>query len=767
MSSTSGDKDSTAGNPSDLYSTLAVSGGTILIVCLIWNLVRNRYPTFFYRKAYVTNFGRDPVAPDVRQADGWLNWVLYVIKYDTDNMIVPNYGGLDMSIYIKFLGYAFWFFFINMILVCAALIPTYATGSSQYLSPDDPNFVRGLNIITLSNLGENDPKTWVAFASVFWITGLFMWIMFALWRDSNRLNFLDMAKDQVRSRTVMVHNIPDNLATSSLLQSEFKRIYSDNNVVKAIVNPNLDELRELQEERKKNANKLKIVRDFMEENPDEERPQHRPKYIPGISAKVDSEKHYEGELSRLDGEIKSIRSSLVNVEENNLGVNTREGFTTFRLRSVALASAQTNHMDPPECLGCEPAPEPENVFWENLDVKKPARIIRWLISLTIVVLLFIFWAVPVTFFQGITSLDTLSRLGPFSFLGDVVNSFPQFVTGIIQGVLPSLALMIFMALLPTILKVIFSIAAPRTHTKLSNDVMKSYYAFLFINVFLVTVIAGSIFKVIQKIISDPTSTPNLLAQGISAQTTFYINYLLVNLAANFLFLSALIPFFVSRIMIRFLAKTREEKAKKEIPAPSNINIKITKELILFSIALIYLTIGPLISVFATLYFAFSYLSSKYQFMYRITPAQDGTRITPTIVTICTVTCVIYQLIMVGIFAIKFFNYGIIVLVTVPITVAWYIYLRMRYRRGIVYPPVSLLPSVEFSDEKLMEGTDMYRDPALKTPEDYNDKFEVLYLDQEHAPIDTAQRNEDFKSVRLEEGRNLKHKLTESPRPERG
>jgi len=766
MSSTSDDADSTAGNPSDLYSTIAVAGATIVAVCVAWNLIRNRYPTFFYRKVYVTNFGRDPIAPAIKPVSGWFNWLLYVIKYDTDNLILPNYGGLDMSIYIKFLGYAFFFFFINMILNCGALIPTYATGPNKNLDPSDDNFVRGLNVITLSNLGENDSKTWVAFASVFWGTAIFMWMIFSLWRDSTRLNYLDMAKDAARSRTVMVHNIPDQFATSALLESEFKRIYSGPNVIKSIVNPKVNELREMQDERKGYAAKLKVVRDFITENPTEDRPQHRPKYIPGLSAKVDSESYFEEEIASLDGAIENIRKEIFAMEEET-SMYTREGFTTFKLRSVALASAQTNHMDPPECLACEPAPEPENIFWENLDMSKYARMARWLISFTLIVLLFIFWAVPVTFIQGITSLDTLSRLGPFSFLGTVVNELPQFVTGIIQGILPTLALTIFMALLPTILGAIFGIAAPRTHTKLSNDVMKSYFAFLFINVFLVTVIAGSIFKVIQKIISSPGDAPNLLAQGISAQTTFYINYLLVNLAGNFIFVSALIPFVISRIFIKFLCKTREEKAKKEIPSPSKINIKITKELILFAIGVIYMTIGPLITVFATIYFAFSYLTSKYQFMYMITPAQDGSRMTPTIVTICTCMMIIYQLIMVGIFAIKFFNYGIIVVVTVPITLAWYVYLRGRFRRGIVFPPASLLPNAEFSDEALMNAMEMYRDPALKSPEDYRDKFEIVYLDQEAHPIDSAMRTQDFRNVELEEGHKVTRQMSASPRPERG
>ncbi|PRP88346.1 hypothetical protein PROFUN_03260 [Planoprotostelium fungivorum] len=761
MSGTANSPDSTAGNPNELYSSLAVAGATIVIVCIVWNVIRNRYPSFFYRKAYATNFGRDPIAPDIRSADGWFNWIPYTITYDTNQLILPNYGGLDMAIYVKFLGYAFWFFFINMILVCAALIPTYATGPNQFLAADDPNFVRGMNVITLSNLGSNDPKTWVAFASVFWVTITFCILIYLFWKDSMKLNFLDLTRDGARARMVMVHNIPDQFATSATLNNEFKRIYAENNVVKSIVNPKADDIRDLQDERRKNSDKLRVVRDLIAQGA--ERPQHRPKFIPGLSAKVDSEEHYNSELLRLDQEIDEKRSMLLNEGQTGNDINTREGFTAFNLRSIAMASSQTNHMDPHDFLTCEPAPEPENVFWQNLDVNIHARVVRWLISLTLVVLLFIFWAVPVTFLQGITSLDTLSRLGPFSFLAKVVDILPKFVVGIIQGILPSLALTIFMALLPTILKAIFSISAPRTHAKLDNDVMKSYFSFLFINVFLVTVIAGTIFKVIQKIIADPTTTPTLLAQGISAQTSFYINYLLVNLAGNFLFVSRLIPFLISRLLAKFLSKTREEKAKRDIPSPIGINIKITKELILFAIGLIYLTIGPLISVFATLYFGFSYLTSKYSFMFSITPAQDGAKMTPTIVTIVTCMMILYQLIMVGIFAIKFFEYGIIVIVCTPFTIGWYIYLRRRFRRAFMFVPVSMIPNAEYPREELEAEADKYVDPAIGPQSEYGPKLEIIYPEEAH-PVPTEERTNARKEVEMESGLRMVYSPGNSPKP---
>eukprot|EP01117_Protostelium_nocturnum_P008993 TRINITY_DN322_c0_g1_i1.p1 TRINITY_DN322_c0_g1~~TRINITY_DN322_c0_g1_i1.p1 ORF type:complete len:763 (-),score=244.69 TRINITY_DN322_c0_g1_i1:57-2345(-) len=753
MSDTANNPESAPGNPNNLYSTLAVSGATIIAVTLIWNFLRNKnkYKTWFYRKNYVTNFGRDPIAPDQRAGSGVFSWIPYVIKYDMEKNVLPNYGGLDMVLYVRFLGLAFWFFFACMVFVVIALIPTYATGSNKTLPPSDINFVRGLDVISLGNLPQYSSKMWVTWVSVFVVTAFSALLVRKYWQDSFRYNMLDMQKDHMRSRTVMVHDIPTLIATDSKLGNEFSRIYDPSNVVGARMAPNAAKLRDLQQERFENANKLKITRDLIAEFPDKERPTHRPKLVPG-TAKVDSEQHFDSEVKRLDAEIEAERARYNN--EADVSNNTREGFVLFKLRALALASSQTNHMDRPSQMQCEIAPEPYNVYWESLPVRGIQKKLRLLISITLLVLLFIFWAVPVTFFQAISSLDALSRFPGLSFLTPVANSLPTFVTGIIQGILPSLALIIFMALLPKILGAIHFIAAPKTHAKLDNQVMKSYFAFLFLNVFLVTVIAGSLFKVIQRIVESPTTTPSLLATGISAQTSFYISYVLVNMAANFLFLTRVVPFLVNRILRKFLAKTKEEKAKKDIPPPLSVNTKIAKELILFTICLIYLSIGPLISVFATIYFGFAYMTTKFHVMYTYSPPHEGAKITPTVITVITVMTVFYQLIMVGIFSIKYFFYGIIVLICVPFTIGWYIYCKNRYERGFTHVPVSLLPATQKSDLDLNNALISYRDPATTTPAEYGaNKFEIVY--PEDQPIDNAARLGFTRDKMMEEG-NLVH-----------
>lgn len=57
--------------------------------------------------------------------------------------------------------------------------------------------------------------------------------------------------------------------------------------------------------------------------------------------------------------------------------------------------------------------------------------------------------------------------------------------------------------------------------------MITYYMFLLLNVFLIVSIAGSIFGVLAEIIDNPNSIANELATSIPKQSTFYINYVVI------------------------------------------------------------------------------------------------------------------------------------------------------------------------------------------------------------------------------------------------
>jgi hypothetical protein len=86
---------------------------------------------------------------------------------------------------------------------------------------------------------------------------------------------------------------------------------------------------------------------------------------------------------------------------------------------------------------------PEDIEWNNMNINPWSRLARQFISYCITGAIIIFWAIPVAFVSAIASLDELAKILPF--LAGVQN-LPPVAVGVIQGVLPAVALAILMAL---------------------------------------------------------------------------------------------------------------------------------------------------------------------------------------------------------------------------------------------------------------------------------------------------------------------------------
>lgn len=91
--------------------------------------------------------------------------------------------------------------------------------------------------------------------------------------------------------------------------------------------------------------------------------------------------------------------------------------------------------------------EPRDVLWTNVTIRGRERLIREFLVWTVTILLSFFWIGPIASFSALTSVDTLRRVFPK--LVDAAESSP-FLQNIIQGLLPTLAVNIFMAILPLI-----------------------------------------------------------------------------------------------------------------------------------------------------------------------------------------------------------------------------------------------------------------------------------------------------------------------------
>lgn len=105
--------------------------------------------------------------------------------------------------------------------------------------------------------------------------------------------------------------------------------------------------------------------------------------------------------------------------------------------------------------------ELSDIYWANFNISHFQRSMRHVAAVFITFMLIIFWAIPVTFVASLTTLNSLSSQPGLGWISSVVDLSP-ILKGFLEGFLPTLALIIFMALLPLICKglPVCSVCAP-------------------------------------------------------------------------------------------------------------------------------------------------------------------------------------------------------------------------------------------------------------------------------------------------------------------
>lgn len=174
------------------------------------------------------------------------------------------------------------------------------------------------------------------------------------------------------------------------------------------------------------------------------RPTHRTKFL--VGKKVDTINWCRAELQRLLAEVEREQAMHRAAEAKFVGSVFVEFYTQSDAQAAfqMLAHHQALHMSP-RFIGVNPA----EIIWNNLRVKWWERIIRNAVTITFVVLLIVFWSIPVAVVGIISNINYITDKVPFL---KFINSIPHVILGLVTGLLPSVMLAILIALVPIILR---------------------------------------------------------------------------------------------------------------------------------------------------------------------------------------------------------------------------------------------------------------------------------------------------------------------------
>lgn len=204
-------------------------------------------------------------------------------------------------------------------------------------------------------------------------------------------------------------------------------------------------------------------------------------------------------------------------------------FVSFRTRWGAAVCAQTQQTRNPTTWLTEWAPEPRDVYWDNMAIPYVSLTIRRLVIAVAFFFLTFFFMIPIAFVQSLANIEGIEKAAPFlkaiiemycyfffhfshfiitffCLLVNIVNKVylmlhvycRKVIKSLIQGLLPGIALKIFLIFLPSILMVMSKFEGFVSKSALERRAATRYYIFQFINVFLGSIITGTAFQQLDK-----------------------------------------------------------------------------------------------------------------------------------------------------------------------------------------------------------------------------------------------------------------------------
>ncbi|KAJ5676211.1 hypothetical protein N7462_009108 [Penicillium macrosclerotiorum] len=327
-----------------------------------------------------------------------------------------------------------------------------------------------------------------------------------------------------------------------------------------------------------------------------------------IGKKVDTIDYCRRELARLNLEIE------VDQQHPERFPLMNSAFVQFNHQVAAhMACQSVAHHIPKQMAPRIVEISPDDVIWDNMSLKWWERYLRTFGIITLVCAMVVGWAFPVAFTGLLSQLSYLQ--GAFTWLA-WLNKLPEWFISAIQGILPALCLAILMALLPLILRFLSRTQGLHTGMAIELTVQNYYFAFLFVQLFLVVTIASSFSTIIENV-TNVTSWPEMLASNIPKSSNYFFSYMI--LQAMSVSAGALVQIF-GLISWFILAPIMDSTARKKWARTTNLNQMqwgtfFPVYTTLASIGLIYCVVAPLILVFNIITFGLFWFVYRYNTLY--------------------------------------------------------------------------------------------------------------------------------------------------------
>lgn len=635
-------------------------------IIIAFSILRTR-ATWAYSPRFRQDSSQCPPLPS-----GLLSWVPALIKVDED--LVFKHAGLDAVVYVKFFARSFNLFIVGMVIGAVMLTVNWFGGNGQI----------GFGSIGLSNVKPGSHLLAAHVVGIYLFTGWCFYLLRVTYADYTILRHRHFAEKQgTEARSVLVNYLPPDCRTKAQMEKFFTKTYPDTFESAAITNWS-SKREEIFKHRETAITNLEVALCKLSQKG------VRPMIRKGaLCKKTDAIDYYTGEVTALNKELAEVP----------LATEARAGFVTFSTLRDAHEASMVTLDTTPFAFRCRLAPELRDVCWENLGMHHRVKNIRALLGHATVFALIVFSFIPIAAISAITTLPNLTKILPAP-VADYINSQPV-LSGFLSGFLPSLANLVFLALLPIMLMAIAKFEGLEAYSWIEQRMSSFFFAFCVLTFFIAQTLAGSLLNSLTKIMENFNINDiiALLANSIP-QYGYFFGILILMRAFVTLPLSLLAPgpLVITFLKRHFAVTTERQLRVVEKAAPICYGQEFPNHLMIFVIATSYAMIQPVIMLFAATYFAIGYLVSKYRVLYVAFPEyESGGLYWPGVFSRMCMGLFVSELTLIGVFGLKQVPVEAAFLIPLPfLTLAFWNYVRNEYHHLSEALPLSqtLAPSAE-------------------------------------------------------------------------
>ncbi|KAF1966987.1 DUF221-domain-containing protein [Bimuria novae-zelandiae CBS 107.79] len=618
-----------AHNLAAIVSAFVPTWVTACLFIIIFVFIRNRYPKIYSPRTFIGTIPEKDRTPSASRS--YFSW-FHTLRVVPDKFVLYH-EHLDSYLYLRFLRTLIFLCVVGCCITWPILFPINATGGGTSTQ---------LDRISISNV--SDKKRLYAHAVVAYV--YFGFVMFTVARERLWLIGLRQAWNLSRpmarrlsSRTVLFLSAP----TAALDQDNAQKFFGDDAVrvwpatraeklhslvssrdaiVEELEAAELKLIENVKRKLESNGRKGNSVFASYDDLPNHMKKSLRPTHTlktPPTGKKVDSIDYYSEQLKEKEDEIQKARDSNATAASHGGAAAVFIGFKT-----QAAAQRAYQQIASAEILALNPRYTsilPGEIIWNNLTIAPAKRITQQGLATALVVGIIVFWSIPISLIGAWSNVQYLANT--YKWL-NWLNNLPETVRSLLAGLVPAALLSALASFVPNIFRAVFKAFGEPTNTSVELKVLRWYFVFQVLQVFLVNTIASGAAAVLSQAANNPSSIPTILATNLPSAANSYLTYFIVqgltNASNNMLNYSDLLSYI---FFDKFFDKTPRQKYKrftqlkgiqwgKVFPKYGNFLI----------IAIAYSCIAPLVLGFAGVGLAFFYFSYRYMLLFTVSPKID-------------------------------------------------------------------------------------------------------------------------------------------------